>query len=646
MSGHFAALVDPDNELTLQDVAFGPAASRFEPLPRNVAMGYRPDALWLKITVKREGGRWPEDPYLHFHPIYLDRVDIHVPRVAAPASAADFLLHQRGDHFPAAQPGRFQLSYAVPLHLPDADAVDIYVMIQTDSALVLRGWIASPTGMQDIILTRVVSALLPVALSLGATILSFTYWFHYRRRHFMVFGLHLLANCYYILANSGVFKLGSLTGNGVLNDMVMSSSVLLVILSSCIFIREYLETRRHFPRVHRGLEILIGLQALALLTPFLGLYRPVAAPALLSSMLVQCFFVYGCLHLRARYHRPGSLAAALAAIVQCVTAAILVFWIVGGADFNGFYEYTYWIGAVPFTLLMSLSLILQARWLEQRRRESVTIRMARRAEGQAKALVAVRTRELQTAKEVAENALAAERESQSEQLRFIDVVRHQYKTPLAVIRNSVTALRHTMQADDWAGRERVGRIQTAVRDLVQILDVSLQRDRMEGSTVTARLQEVFIAHTLHMILDRIRHLHPERDIILKRTDVDATLTGWLDPDMLAVALSNLIENAVKFSDAARAITISCACHDGRLDIDIRDQGIGIPEDEKDDVIKRYFRATNAGPIPGTGLGLHIVDAIARAHGGLFQIDNHPEGGVLAHLSLSVRPGSYRNGSMR
>ena len=100
-------------------------------------------------------------------------------------------------------------------------------------------------------------------------------------------------------------------------------------------------------------------------------------------------------------------------------------------------------------------------------------------------------------------------------------------------------------------------------------------------------------------------------------DLPDRVTG--DPKLLKCAFSNLISNAIKYSPEGSRIEISGKTDDGVIAIGIADHGIGIPQNELNRIGERFYRASNTGSIPGTGVGLSLVQQIVEEHGGKISI---------------------------
>jgi signal transduction histidine kinase len=114
--------------------------------------------------------------------------------------------------------------------------------------------------------------------------------------------------------------------------------------------------------------------------------------------------------------------------------------------------------------------------------------------------------------------------------------------------------------------------------------------------------------------------------------VPGDLTVEADPHLLALALRQLLDNALKYSPPTSAIDIMARAN-GAIEIDVHNTGSLIPEAEQPRIFERYYRGTQARQIPGTGMGLAIVQRIAEAHGGTLRVTSSPQTGTTFTLSL-------------
>jgi two-component system, OmpR family, sensor histidine kinase KdpD len=223
----------------------------------------------------------------------------------------------------------------------------------------------------------------------------------------------------------------------------------------------------------------------------------------------------------------------------------------------------------------------------------------------------------------------AEAARQSGELRAVtlDALAHDFKTPLTSMKAAAGDLRSNVT--DGRNRElatiideEVDRLQALVSDAVQMLridagDFVLHRDR----------------HTLADIVGwTLRQFESRLDGHLVTTHIPASLSVDADRDLLGLALRQLLDNAVKYSPPASTIEIDAA--GGRtVEIVVRNSGPAIPERERDRVFERFYRGSQARRIPGTGIGLTIVQQIAQAHGGTVSMASSPERGTQVTISL-------------
>ena len=216
--------------------------------------------------------------------------------------------------------------------------------------------------------------------------------------------------------------------------------------------------------------------------------------------------------------------------------------------------------------------------------------------------------ELEKSKE--ELSVAFEREKELNELksRFVTVASHEFRTPLSTILSSAYLLDKYNEAQgDPKTKKHINRIQGAVEGMKNILEDFLSLGKMEEGLVQKNI-ELITAESLADIITELMHsmeglLRQGQHITF---DNRVTEQVFVDINLLKNILINLVSNAMKFSNENGKITIQAALEDSKLNISVKDNGIGIPEDDQQHLYERFFRAKNASNIQGTGLGLHIV----------------------------------------
>lgn len=234
--------------------------------------------------------------------------------------------------------------------------------------------------------------------------------------------------------------------------------------------------------------------------------------------------------------------------------------------------------------------------------------LERKVEGRTKMLKETLV-ELENSKEELSAALEKERELGELKSRFVTMASHEFRTPLSTILSSSYIIQQYASAEDHEKRNRhLVKIQHAVQTLTFILEDFLSLEKLEEGLVQVKFELI----TSDELIGEIENIQEEMSQMLKKgqsfnlayTNLTSITT---DKKLLRNILVNLISNAVKYSPEHTTIKIDCIVEDKRLKISVSDQGIGIPEAEQKHLFGRFFRATNASTIQGTGLGLHIVN---------------------------------------
>lgn len=209
-------------------------------------------------------------------------------------------------------------------------------------------------------------------------------------------------------------------------------------------------------------------------------------------------------------------------------------------------------------------------------------------------------------------ALTKEKQLNELKTSFVSMASHEFRTPLSSILSSVALLGKYTQSDQQDNRLRhLQKIRNNVQNLTMILNDFLSLERIEGGYVKFNPEEANVKELLTSVVeDATQMLKPEQTINI----VDETKGGdWcMDVFLLRNVLTNLISNAIKYSDKEIILVASAAGED--LKIDVIDQGIGIGTEDQEKLFGRFFRASNAGQIQGTGLGLNIVKRYAKIMG--------------------------------
>ena len=169
------------------------------------------------------------------------------------------------------------------------------------------------------------------------------------------------------------------------------------------------------------------------------------------------------------------------------------------------------------------------------------------------------------------------------------------------------------------------RIYSSVTMLTDILNDFLSVGKIEEGKIQVRLTEFNIRELISSVIGEINHnLKKDQKILYHHEGTDEVA---LDKSLLKHIVMNLVSNASKFSPENTSIEVTTKVEGSSALLSVKDQGMGISEDDQKHLMERFFRGTNAGNIQGTGLGLHIVSKYAELMNGNLECNSELEKGT-------------------
>lgn len=229
-------------------------------------------------------------------------------------------------------------------------------------------------------------------------------------------------------------------------------------------------------------------------------------------------------------------------------------------------------------------------------------------------------------------AVERERIILQEQRNFLAMLSHEFRTPLSAISASADFMRLSLDVTSPETDEELDRIKRSV-DRMKLLVESCFADEWLSETANAPRNEPIDLKALLTRLVTDRHvaltIHGAKPV---------TVTG--DPTLLPIAISNLVDNALKFSHNRNAVQVQCvALSPTEVCISVADDGPGVSPDEVSRIFEKYYRAPDKLQVPGTGLGLFIVRHIVNMHGGWIEVASPRKGGAVFRIFLPIAAGA-------
>lgn len=228
-----------------------------------------------------------------------------------------------------------------------------------------------------------------------------------------------------------------------------------------------------------------------------------------------------------------------------------------------------------------------------------------------------------------------QRAAEQTRREFAVNVSHELKTPIGAM--SLLAENIEDAADDTElVRQFAGKMRREARRLSKLIQEIIEISRLQGGESVLDHERVDVAGVVHEAVEGAR-LAAEAKRISLVIDLRDRPRVVGDRDLLVMAVRNLIDNAVTYSDAGSRVTISVTHREDVVSIAVLDQGIGIDPKDQERIFERFYRTdpARARETGGTGLGLSIVKHVALQHGGSVSVWSQPAVGSTFTLSLQA-----------
>ncbi|QUS62128.1 PAS domain S-box protein [Synechocystis sp. PCC 7338] len=235
-------------------------------------------------------------------------------------------------------------------------------------------------------------------------------------------------------------------------------------------------------------------------------------------------------------------------------------------------------------------------------------------------------------------SLVKERELNEAKTQFVDIVSHEFRTPLTSIIGFGELLSKYFDRLSLEKKQHyINNIQNASQRLKQLIDDVLSISRYDANKLEIELDNTNLRNLGNDLIEDFScglgsehnlefnyHLKPD-----ERSLVDVRL--------LRHTLENILSNAIKYSAPDSTVTLDISRDEDHLLFQVQDEGIGIPPQDREKLFEAFHRASNVGNVPGTGLGLSIVKRYVEFQGGTIQVISVPEKGTTMVIKLPLNP---------
>ena len=223
-------------------------------------------------------------------------------------------------------------------------------------------------------------------------------------------------------------------------------------------------------------------------------------------------------------------------------------------------------------------------------------------------------------------------------LAFVSMVSHEFRSPLTTIQSSTEILESF--SDRLSREEKEKHFQTiyeSISNLAGLLDDVIMFYRTDTKTIKPKFEKFDIISFLKKIIEEIKNSFSESPQINFYPKIEE-LNVTSDKKLFSQIISNLISNAIKYTPLYHNVDVSIARLNGNVILEVRDYGIGIPENERRKIFSPFFRALNTKGITGSGLGLAIVQKSVNALGGNISFLSDEKRGTMFTVTIPVNGG--------
>lgn len=601
-----AAKASPDMDALSGRAAFRPMQ------PADFRAFYTRDVIWLRLRLHNPA-TVAQQRYLEISPPRLE--DIRLYRRAADDT---WQMEQAGMVVPVRERRVDSRLSVFPVQLAAGETQTVLVRISTRNAVMLnlRLWTQSGFHAAE---RRIdfINGIEFGALALFV-VYALVFWGSTREPAFLLFGI-LVAACLFndlsLFQYSYVYLWPQAPEWNLRSPGIVGTPAMVV---STWMLMRLLQMRQTMPRMARMLDVWLGVMLLLVPLMLFGdylLWVNVQQGLGLALVFVQiAFTAYGAL----RGIKDASLLL-FSFLPMWLVALVRLAQVAGLLPPNLAIDYSqYW--ALLFSGMMLVGLMNNKLRDERARAAHAALKARLQAEQEAH----LNTRELRMAKELAE----ANSHAKS---AFLAQLSHELRTPLhSILGYSGLILSESPSGED---RRRIAAVQQSGRHLLALIDELLDYARLEANKLTLEPRPVYLHSLLKAAVQEVHQLGQVHGIALEielAPGLPSTL--MLDPVRLRQVLLNLMVNACRHSQATR-LTLRAGTEAGRLHLGVRDNGVGIPPQERE----RLFRPFEQGRAhrEGMGLGLAISRQFVELMGGELVCDEAEGGGSHFHFSIPL-----------
>ena len=626
LSGYMSVFEDPSRRMKIQDVLATNVREEFTPLHDPFNAGYSRSAFWFRFTLERGKG-FPGKGWLRFSPSYLDEVTIYIPLPAKdPMRGSSYRAISLGMMVPAEKMPVRHPEFVAPIDLDIDKPVTVYVRVFSNSSINLTGYLHTDKDLMEYTSQYVFRQSAYLGIALMIALMNLMLYAAVRSTQFFYFSLYVFTSLITFLTIKGMHillfpSLPPIVPNMV-SGMVSGGGLIVFALFALSLFKDM-----GFPLSSLYLKLMIPVGLLSMLAVPFGMYAMIMPWVMKLSFVLIAVIIW--MSFRGFVQEPRYwITYLLAFSLNGLSYIVLFLQNLGvlSTQFSG-------INTFQLSSLVNILLIFLAMTARLRRGELRVLENTRLSEQRAIEMAQVMTQELKENKERLEVSLVAEHQSSARLQRFLVMLSHEYRTPLAVIQGNIDLLERQILKYCTDCQDEFLKMRRAIGRLVEVMEVSLDQSRITEPKVRGEQQCFSIDRFVAQQINTVRLMWPEKTFQFEDFTDERLLQG--DLPLLNTALFNLLDNARKYSPLSAPVVVSCKIKEHTAEVIITNATDSPVPDDSETLFEKYRRGANALGVGGAGIGLWLVREIASQYGGSIQLRYRNEGIVTATLMLPL-----------
>jgi len=230
-------------------------------------------------------------------------------------------------------------------------------------------------------------------------------------------------------------------------------------------------------------------------------------------------------------------------------------------------------------------------------------------------------------------ALKSERDAIRQNLNFIDMISHEYRTPVSVLSSSIEIIHKKCDRIEYHDLDdQLRKMRISIKRLIDIFDSSLGKERVDNHAPQLHIENRNLSQIIKAAIELARTVYTHHQI---QADLDDGIQIMGDEKLLITVFSNILDNACKYSEPEEPVLIRVNPGQDHVEIITIDSGMGIDEDETHMVFEKYFRSQRTGVKQGAGVGLFLVEKIIELHKGSIKLTSQRNIGTQMSVCLPM-----------